>query len=384
MNKVSFITITIIYMLILFLYNYSLYKLLTFKSFGHQYYLIFIYFFAEIFNFILYWFFKKKDIIIGDIHPYIYCEMSDDMALNEISNQTTSNITNTNNELQNSHNSGEIINTSNTSSNLSLSNSDIIYSNSIIPYVAVKINSFVLSGFLDFVSKIFIFNGIKYMHQESIIRCLIELVLLSIGSKYCLNAKISNILLYLSIGILMIVIYIILYFLYPIIKEQYFGFLLFGEGAVLTCAQYLLHVKFFQKGELYILRIVSWEGIFGTIFSAILVFASIYLECPFLNNTTYHIDKDKSSVDKMPIDNNTEYLFFCNGNTLESNLMDFFGDLQYRWGWFLFYFLSCLFYSFIGVFITKSINVVYRVSLDTCRMMLFIIIGIVFNKQDTD
>ena len=168
-----FVLVTVFYLIVLTLYNYSLYKLLTSKNFGHQYYLILIYFLCELFSFFDYFISKKREIIIGDINPYIVTtELSYSLSISDISNNNISNIGNSS-SISNIRNNSDNSNLSMTSNNLS-SNGSIDSNISKIPFIGIKCISFILSSFLDFLSKIFIHNGIKYMHQDSILRCIIE------------------------------------------------------------------------------------------------------------------------------------------------------------------------------------------------------------------
>ena len=188
MKILPLIIITTIYLIVLCLYNYSLYKLLTNKNFGHQYYLILIYFICECFSIIYYFIPRKGEIIIGDINPYILTtELTASLSISDISNNNISNIYNySNSNISNTRNNSDNSCVSdNNLSNLNSEDSNI----SKIPFVGIKCVSFILSSFLDFLSKLFIYHGIKYMNQDSILRCVFEILIISCGSKIILKLK---------------------------------------------------------------------------------------------------------------------------------------------------------------------------------------------------
>ena len=369
MKLLPFLLITIIYLIILTLYNYSLYKLLTDENFGHQYYLILIYFLSELFSFFYYFYSKKRGLIIGDINPFIVAtELTASLSISDISN---------NNNFSNFGNSS----LSNIRTNSDNSSIDIMSNNSndsmdsnitTIPFVGIKCVGFTLSSFFDFISKLFIYNGIKYMHQDSILRNIIEIIMVSVGSLYIL--KIKNIY-YLLIGLSIIVLYLFIFFVSHKIKANINGIILLLEGGLINALQYLVHSNFFLKGEQFIYRIVSWEGIFGSIFSFLILIISINISCPFEQN-----DDNNNSVINNEKENSFHFNSLCNGNRLEDGLSVFFTDVKNSVGWFITYIISCMFYSFFGVLITKYINAVYRVSLDSFRMLFLIIVLLFFNK----
>ncbi len=366
MKMLPLIIITAMYLIVLCLYNYSLYKLLTNQNFGHQYYLILIYFLCECFSIISYFIPRKGEIIIGDINPYILTtDLTASLSISDISNNNLSNIYN--------YSSSNISNIRNNSENSCVSDNNISNLNSEdsniskIPFVGIKCVSFILSGFLDFLSKFFIYNGIKYMKQDSILRCVFEMLIISCGSKIILKLKIGF---YSIAGIIIIFLYLIMSFCTKQAKENVIGILLFLEGGFLNSIQYLIQARFFLKGEQYIYRIIAWEGLYGTLFSLFTLFLSLIISCPFEQTKNNTVDNKNHNYDNYYYD----FFSFCNGNNLENNLNSFLKDINNNLGWFILYFFSCMIYSFIGIFIIKYINVIYRASLDTFRMLFFIII----------
>ena len=369
MKLFPLLLITIIYLIILTLYNYSLYKLLTNKNFGHQYYLILLYFLCELFSFFYYFCSKKRGIIIGDINPFIVTtELTASLSVSDISNNN--NFSN----IGNSSISNIRTNSDNSSIDIASNNSNDSMDSNIttIPFVGIKCIAFVLSSFLDFISKLFIYNGIKYMYQDSILRCIIEILMVSVGSLHLL--KIKNIY-YLLVGLSIIVLYLFLFFVSHKLKANINGILLLLEGGLLNSIQYLVHSNFFLKGEQFIYRIISWEGIFGSIFSFLILVISINISCPFEQN-----DEEDNNIINNEKDNSFHFNSLCNGNRLEDNLAIFFDDIKNNVAWFTVYIISCIFYSFFGVLITKYINAVHRVSLDSFRMLFFITALLFFNK----
>ena len=367
MKTLSLLIITIIYLITLSLYNFSLYKLLTDKDFGHQYYLIFIYFLCEIVSFVLFFIPKRREIIItGDINAYIVItEMNASLSISDISNNNiiSNNIVN-NSSISNIRKNSDNSSISITSNNIS-SNGSIDSNISKIPFVGIKCISFILSGFLDFLSKLFIYNGIKYMSQDSILRCLIEIIIVSFFSFIILKL---NHIYYSIIGLLIIILYLLIFIISNKAKVNLHGILILCEGGLINSIQYLIQSKFFLKGEKFIYRIVSWEGLYGTIFCSLFLIVASFISCPFEQN-----EKDDKYND-FPLTS------FCNGNKLEEYLIAFLSEIKNNIAWFILYSISCIFYSFLGVFITKYINVIYRVSLDAFRMLFFIIVLLIINK----
>ncbi len=368
MKLFPLILITAIYLFILTLFNYSLYKLLTNDKFGHQYYLILIYFLCELFSVIIHFIPRKREIIIGDINPYIVTtEMSGDFSISDISNNI-SNIRN-NSSLSNLRNNSD-------NSSISIASNNITSSGSIdsnisrIPFIGIKRITFIITSLLDYISKIFIYNGIKYMHQDSIIRCIMEIVLISVGSLLLLKLK----KLYHSIiGLSIVILYLLIYIFSDEAKENFTGILLLLEGGLMNSIQYLIQSKYFLKGEQFIYRIVSWEGLYGSAISFLFLILASVINCPF---------EQKNNDNDNNVDNKDEYDFisFCNGNKFENSISSFFSDANKCLGWFIIYFISCIFYSFSGVFITKYVNVIYRASLDSFRMIFFIFVLLINNK----
>ena len=370
MKLFPLILITVIYLLILTLFNYSLYKLLTNDKFGHQYYLILIYFLCEAFAVIIHFFPNKKEIIIGDINPYIITtEMSGDYSISDLSNNI-SNIRN-NSSLSNIRNNSDNSNISITSNNFSSTGS--IESNfSKIPFIGIKCVTFIITSLLDFISKLFIYNGIKYMKQDSILRCIIEIIMASVGSLIILKLKKIY---YSLIGLSIIILYLLIHIFSHKAKENFTGILLLSEGGLLNSIQYIIQSKYFLKGEQFIYRIVSWEGLYGSIISFFFLILASFINCPFEK------DNDNNKNDNN-VENKDDYDFiaFCNDNKLEKNITSFFSDIKNCVPWFIIYFISCILYSFSGVFITKYVNVNFRASLDCFRMLFFIIVLLINNK----
>ena len=368
MKILPLILISIIYLIVLILFNFSLYKLITDKNFGHQYYLILIYFLCQLFSIFFCFISKKRVVIINDINPYI---VNTDINANlSISDLSYTNISN--NNIDNNSTISNLRNNSDSSISLAsdnISSNESIDSNvSKIPFVGIKCVSFIFSGFLDFLSKLFIYNGIKYMNQDSILRCLIEIIIASFGSLIILGIEKFY---YAILGLSIIIIYLILCIIIRKGKVDITGILLLLEGGLINSIQYLIQSRFFIKGEQFIYRIVSWEALYGSIFSFLTLIIASAISCPF---------EKRENISFIDNSNIFDYYSFCNGNKIEDNLIIFLSEIKNNILWFIFYLISCIFYTFIGIFITRYINVVYRVSLDTFRMLFFIILLIIYNK----
>lgn len=369
MKLLALILISILYLITLTFFNFSLYKLLTSNNFGHQYYLILIYFLCELFSFFNYLIYKNKRIIIGDINTYIVsADMNTSSSISDIINNNISYIEN-NSIISNIRKTSENSIMSLTSNNFS-SNYSIDSNTSKLPFLGIKCFSFIFSSFLDFLSKIFIYNGIKYMYQDSIFRNLIEILVVSFGSIIIFRL---NKCCYSIIGLSIIFLYLFLFIISHKLKANMVGILLLLDGGFINSIQYLIQSKFFIKGEQFIYRIVSWEGLFGSIFSILILIIVSFVSCPFEK-------KEIRNNINIVNDNYFDYNSFCNGNKIEENFLTFFSEIKNNIGWFILYFISCLFYSFIGLFIIKYINVVYRVSLDTFRMLFFLIVFLILKK----
>lgn len=357
MRLLPLITITLIYFIVLTTFNYCFISLITNKSFGHQYYLILIYFISESLSVICYLIPKKKE------------EIAIDDQLGPLSDQ---NLNSTTTDIRQNSFQNMNTTTNNFTINNSNNNSTMNYSESIVsvrPFVGMKCISFIIPSLMDFLSKLFLFNGIKYLGKDNIFRCVLELIIVIIGGKlmYKFSTKF-----YTLLGPLIILFTLIISFLYFQITErlsdlftnqdEIIGVILCVLGEIFECSQFLIQALFFKTGEPYFYRTVTFEAAYGIIFSCILLLITMIKTCPF-NNL-----------------NNSSNL--CNGDSLENNFDEFFSDIKKNHIIFTFYYLSSIFVSFIGVFITKYVSLIYRVAIDSCKIFFFIFIRMIIGRNE--
>ena len=256
--------------------------------------------------------------------------------------------------------------------NNSNNNSTLNYSDSIVsvrPFVGMKSISFIIPSLLDFLSKIFIFNGIKYLEKDNIFRCILELIIGIIGGKSMYKSTTKF---YTLLGPLIILLTLLISFFYFQIsenisnlffkKQEVIGVIFCIVGEILECSQFLLQALFFKTGEPLFYRTITFEGVYGIIISSIILLITIIYSCPFDSlNTSYN---------------------FCNGDSLENGFDEFFSDIKNNHICFTFYCLSCIFISFIGVFITKYVSVIYRIGIDSCKIFFFIFIQMIIGRNE--
>ena len=147
----TLIIITVIYLILSILFNYSIFQLLIVNESNDQYFLIFIYFLSEVFAFLFFFLPKSKDKIISyTLGPIIISDESMNITNTSISdnNITTNNITTSFNA---------------TDSQIS----------TMQPFVGMKWISFLLPSIFDFLSKFCIFNGLKMIGNEIILRSIV-------------------------------------------------------------------------------------------------------------------------------------------------------------------------------------------------------------------
>ena len=117
------------------------------------------------------------------------------------------------------------------------------------------------------------------MNQDSILRCLIEIIIVSLASFFILRLK--NIY-YSIICLSIIIVYLLIFILSQKIKANIIGIVILSEGGFINSILYLVQYKFFIKGEQFIYRIVYWEGLYGTIFGLIFFFLLSFISCFFI------------------------------------------------------------------------------------------------------
>ena len=350
MRVFPLIIITFLYLIIVSIFNYSSYSLLTSSSFGHQYYLIIIYFLSETLAVVCFFIPKKDEIFIDDQLGPLTTNLNATFASTSEIPQNT----NPNNSITNVTG---INNSNNYNNNTTINYTETI--ESVRPFVGMKWISFIIPSLIDFISKLCLFNGIKYMKKDLIFRCIIEIIIGMIASKLIYNYPIKCYALFSSFIILCILVMSFIYFqisrYMPSLfsdKEELTGIIFIIIGEILESSQFVIQALFFQTGEPFFYRTLSYEGVYGSILSIFTLFITMLCSCPYNN------------------DNNLDS--FCNGDSLEKGMGNFFSDIAKNYKWFIFYFFSCIFNSFIGVFITKHISLIYRMTIESCKIFFYI------------
>ena len=184
MRKNTLILITVVYFSLSLLFNYSLYPLLITNEYSDQYFLIFIYFLSEIFSFFFLIFSKKNEKkLVSTFGPVLGVEESVNFStLSETYNNMTT----------------------------SINISDTIIS-AMQPFIGMKWPSFFFPALFDFLSKFFIFNGLKILENDIILRAIVELLLVFSFSKILLQSTYNRFSLVGSIIIFLGLIFVCFY-----------------------------------------------------------------------------------------------------------------------------------------------------------------------------
>ena len=150
-------------------------------------------------------------------------------------------------------------------------------------HIGMKCISFALPAFLDFLSKVFIYNGLLFIkNYNTIMQPLISIVISSMVTFFCeKHNKISKrpiiACLYLIGFVLVLLSFMFGGFEHNSFKDDYAIYLiLIGEGIKLT--HFYVQDMFIQKGEQISVKQVGFEGMFGLLYSGILVIAMCLLE----------------------------------------------------------------------------------------------------------
>ena len=359
MKVLPLVIITSLYLIVISIFNYSSYSLLTSSSFGHQYYLILIYFLTESLAVICYLFPKKDEIFIDDRLGPLTTNLNATF-------QTTSEIAQNTNPNSNSISNVNEMNYSN-NYNTTINYTETMDSNK--PFVGMKWVSFIIPSFIDFISKVCLFNSIKYMKKDLIFRCIVEIIIGMIASKLIYNYSIKCYALFGSFIMLLILFMGFIYFQLsesvPKLfsgKEELVGVIFNIIGEILSSSQFVIQALFFQTGEPFFYRSLSYEGAYGSILSILTLFITMLCSCP--------------------VNNNDNLDTFCNEDSLEKGVGDFFSDIAKNYKWFLLYFFSCIFNSFIGVFITKYISLIYRMTIESCKIFFYMFMEIYISENN--
>lgn len=349
MRKNTLILITVVYFSLSLLFNYSLYPLLITNEYSDQYFLIFIYFLSEIFSFFFLIFSKKNEKkLVSTFGPVLGVEESVNFStLSETYNNMTT----------------------------SINISDTIIS-AMQPFIGMKWPSFFFPALFDFLSKFFIFNGLKILENDIILRAIVELLLVFSFSKILLQSTYNRFSLVGSIIIFLGLIFVCFYCQISKNIKLYFeynnystiGMLLCIVGEIFASIQIFFQVKYIRIGEKHSCREIAWEGVFGLIISFIFFqfslwfpsYASDYSESEKLNKKFWYCLKDET-YSAIP------YLF----TNIKNNII-----------WYFIFFLVCILYNLTGTIISKYIGEVYRSSINVGRFALIIFLVLFIHNGD--
>ena len=349
MRKNTLILITVVYFSLSLLFNYSLYPLLITNEYSDQYFLIFIYFLSEIFSFFFLIFSKKNEKkLVSTFGPVLGVEESVNFStLSETYNNMTT----------------------------SINISDTIIS-AMQPFIGMKWPSFFFPALFDFLSKFFIFNGLKILENDIILRAIVELLLVFSFSKILLQSTYNRFSLVGSIIIFLGLIFVCFYCQISKNIKLYFeynnystiGMLLCIVGEIFASIQIFFQVKYIRIGEKHSCREMAWEGVFGLIISYFFFqfslwfpsYASDYSESEKLNKKFWYCLKDET-YSAIP------YLF----TNIKNNII-----------WYFIFFLVCILYNLTGTIISKYIGEVYRSSINVGRFALIIFLVLFIHNGD--
>ena len=349
MRRNALIFLTIIYFILSLLFNYSLYPLLMTNKYNDQYFLIFIYFLSEIFSFLFLIIAKKKEkkltVVFG---PIIGIEES--INFSSLS-ETYNNIT--------------------TSVNIS----DTIVS-SMQPFIGMKWPSFFFPALFDFLSKFFIFNGLKILENDIILRAIVELILVFSFSKILLHSTYNR---FSVVGSIIIFISLIIICFYCQISKDiklYFeynnystvGMLLCIIGEIFSAIQIFFQVKYIRIGEKHCCREIAWEGVFGLIISYVIFQFSLL----FPSYETDYSENEKLS----------EKFWYCLKDDSYLAIPNLFDNIRENFIWYFAYFLSSLFYNLIGTLISKYISEFYRSTINVGRLAIIMFLVLFIHNDN--
>ena len=349
MRRNALIFLTIIYFVLSLLFNYSLYPLLMTNKYNDQYFLIFIYFLSEIFSFLFLIIAKKKEkkltVVFG---PILGVEES--INFSSLS-ETYNNIT--------------------TSVNIS----DTIVS-SMQPFIGMKWPSFFFPALFDFLSKFFIFNGLKILESDIILRAIVELILVFSFSKILLHSTYNR---FSVVGSIIIFISLIIICFYCQISKNiklYFeynnyntvGMLLCVIGEIFSAIQIFFQVKYIRIGEKHCCREIAWEGVFGLIISYVIFQFSLL----FPSYETDYSENEKLS----------EKFWYCLKDDSYLAIPNLFDNIRENFIWYFAYFLSSLFYNLIGTLISKYISEFYRSTINVGRLAIIMFLVLFIHNDN--
>ena len=349
MKRNALILITFIFFSISVLFNYSLYPLLILNDNSNQYFLIFIYFLSELISFLFLLLSKKNDKKLSTtLGTVAWVEES-------IYNSSIS----------------ETYNNNSTTMNLSQTK---ISTNQ--PFIGMKWISFILPSIFDLFSKFCIFNGLKILGNDIIIRDIVELLIIFFFSKILLQSIYTR---FSIIGVIIIFCSLIFVCFYCQISKDiklYFnynylgiiGMLLCLAGEIFICIQTYFQLKYIKIGEKYCSREIAWEGIFGLIISYIVFQFSLIFP-------SYEADYSDEQILK-------KKFWYCIKDNTYSPFKNLFNNLREKIAWYLVYFLTCVFNNMIGLIISKYIGEVYKSAVCISRLSIIMLIVLIVHNDN--
>ena len=349
MRKNTLILITVVYFSLSLLFNYSLYPLLITNEYSDQYFLIFIYFLSEIFSFFFLIFSKKNEKkLVSTFGPVLGVEESVNFStLSETYNNMTT----------------------------SINISDTIIS-AMQPFIGMKWPSFFFPALFDFLSKFFIFNGLKILENDIILRAIVELLLVFSFSKILLQSTYNRFSLVGSIIIFLGLIFVCFYCQISKNIKLYFeynnystiGMLLCIVGEIFASIQIFFQVKYIRIGEKHSCREIAWEGVFGLIISYFFFQFSLW----FPMYASNYSENEKLS----------KKFWYCLKDERYSAIPNLFTNIKNNIIWYFIFFLVCILYNLTGTIISKYIGEVYRSSINVGRFALIIFLVLFIHNGD--
>ena len=341
MKRNTLIILTLIYLTLSLLFNYSLYPLLITNEYNNQYFLLFLYFLSENISFLFLIISKKNEEILSKtLGSIIGGEESISFS---IASDTGRNMTTT------------------------LNISATLISNK-QPFIGMKWPSFIIPSLFDIFSKFFIFNGLKILENDIVLRSIIELGLVFCLSKLLLRSQLIR---FSLSGFFVILISLIVVTFYIHISQNlkmyfefdnngYIGMSLCILGEIFCAIHLYFQIKYIRIGEKHCSREIAWEGLFGLILSFIVFEFSMLFPC-------YDKDYDNKK------DLNKKFWYCCKIESV-SSIDNLFQIFKNNVAWYIIYFLVSIFYNLVGLILSKYIGEIYKASIGVGRLSILLIL----------
>ena len=236
----------------------------------------------------------------------------------------------------------------------------------------MKFISFLIPSIFDFLSKFFIFNGLKMIGNEIIIRSIIQLLMVLLFSKLFLKSKYNN---FSIIGVFVILGGLIMSFFYfQFSKKLLFfyndsqgiiGTILSVIGEIFGSIQILFQMKYVKIGEKYCYREVAWEGVFGLIISFIFFSLSLLIHCP---------NEDNGEIKSK--------FFYCYNDSSQTPFQFLLKNFKKHIGWNILFFIVSIFYNLLGLILAKYIGEVFREAVDVGRISIIVYLILFIHTND--